>query len=73
MHGIRAALSLATEVNWIGTKSVDEALELIRIAAADAAPAEWIIVAGGWPPLAPAGRCRRRCISRPRPCRRRKD
>src|SRR5438128_1397931 len=30
MHAIRAALSFATEVNWIGAKSMEEALNRIR-------------------------------------------
>jgi predicted amidohydrolase YtcJ len=30
MHAIRAALSFSTEVNWIGTRSLSEALDRIR-------------------------------------------
>src|SRR5262245_16213641 len=48
MHAIRAALFYATEVNWIGTKSIPEAMERIRAAAKAAKPGQWIIVAGGW-------------------------
>jgi predicted amidohydrolase YtcJ len=48
MHAIRAALFYATEVNWIGTRSIPEAMERIRAAARAAKPGEWIIVAGGW-------------------------
>src|SRR5690242_15930781 len=33
MHAIRAALSFSTEVNWIGTRSLAEALGRIRAAA----------------------------------------
>ena len=33
MHAIRAALFYATEVNWIGTRSIPEAMERIRAAA----------------------------------------
>src|SRR5690348_136411 len=33
MHAIRAALSFSTEVNWIGTRSVPEALARLREAA----------------------------------------
>ena len=38
MHAIRAALSFATEVNWIGARSMEEALERIREAAERARP-----------------------------------
>jgi predicted amidohydrolase YtcJ len=48
MHAIRAALFYATEVNWIGTRSIPEAMERIRSAAKSAKPGQWIIVAGGW-------------------------
>ncbi len=50
MHAIRAALFYATEVNWIGTKTIPEAMERIRAKAKLAKPGEWIIVAGGWTP-----------------------
>src|SRR5215470_1016562 len=33
LHGIRAALSFSTEVNWIGAPSLDDALGKIRQAA----------------------------------------
>ena len=48
MHAIRAALSYATEVNWIGTRSIPEALDRIRAATRAARPGAWLIVAGGW-------------------------
>ena len=47
MHAVRAGLSFTTEVNWIGTTSLAEALGRIK-AAALAKPGGWIIVAGGW-------------------------
>ena len=50
MHAIRAALSFSTEVNWIGTKSVAEALARLRDAAKTRKPGDWLIVAGGWTP-----------------------
>jgi predicted amidohydrolase YtcJ len=50
MHAIRAALFYATEVNWIGTRSIAEAMERIRAKARGARPGDWIIVAGGWTP-----------------------
>ena len=48
MHAIRAALSYATEVNWIDAPSIDEAMRRLRDAAARARPGAWLIVAGGW-------------------------
>ena len=48
MHAIRAALSFATEVNWIGAASLEEALARMKKAAATARPGGWLIVAGGW-------------------------
>lgn len=48
MHAIRAALSFATEVNWIGAASLEEALGRLRDAARRAKPGGWLIVAGGW-------------------------
>jgi predicted amidohydrolase YtcJ len=48
MHAIRAALSFSTEVNWIGTRSLAEALERIRQASHSMEPGAWLIVAGGW-------------------------
>lgn len=48
MHAIRAALSFSTEVNWIGTRSLGEALDRIREASRSMAPGAWLIVAGGW-------------------------
>jgi predicted amidohydrolase YtcJ len=54
MHAIRAALSFSTEVNWIGTKSIPEALDRLSAKArsldAAAKPEGWLIVAGGWTP-----------------------
>jgi predicted amidohydrolase YtcJ len=48
MHAIRAALSFSTEVNWIGTRSLAEALDRIRQASRSMTPGAWLIVAGGW-------------------------
>jgi predicted amidohydrolase YtcJ len=48
MHAIRAALSFSTEVNWIGARSLAEALGRIREAAHSMKPGAWLIVAGGW-------------------------
>jgi predicted amidohydrolase YtcJ len=48
IHGIRAALTFGTEVNWIGVPTLQEALEKIRAAAKTQKPGSWIVVAGGW-------------------------
>ena len=48
LHGIRAALSFSTEVNWIGVSSLDEALGRITRAARTMKRGAWLIVAGGW-------------------------
>jgi predicted amidohydrolase YtcJ len=48
IHGIRAALTFGTEVNWIGTPTLKEALEKIRRAAQTQKSGSWIVVAGGW-------------------------
>jgi predicted amidohydrolase YtcJ len=48
MHAIRAALSFSTEVSWIGTRSIAEALDRIRQASHSMAQGAWLIVAGGW-------------------------
>ena len=48
IHGIRAALTFGTEVNWIGIPTLKEGLEKIRQAAKTQKPGSWIVVAGGW-------------------------
>lgn len=48
IHGIRAALTFGTEVNWIGVPTLKEALDKIREAATSQKPGSWIVVAGGW-------------------------
>ncbi|MBR1026506.1 amidohydrolase [Bradyrhizobium liaoningense] len=50
IHAVRAGLTYATEVNWIGAKTIGEAMERLR-QAAKARPESWIIVAGGWSEL----------------------
>src|SRR5205085_1498353 len=50
MHAVRAAIFFATEVNWIDARSIPEAMQRIREAAAKAKPGQWLIVAGGWTP-----------------------
>lgn len=48
LHAIRAALSFTTEVNWIGARSLPEAMSRIGAAAKRMPPGAWLIVAGGW-------------------------
>jgi len=48
IHGIRAALTFGTEVNWIGVPTLKEALEKVREAGKVQKPGSWIVVAGGW-------------------------
>ena len=50
IHAVRAGLTYATEVNWIGARTIGEAMDRLR-QAARARPASWIIVAGGWSEL----------------------
>ena len=50
IHAVRAALTYATEVNWIGAKTIGEAMDRLR-QAAEARPGSWLIVAGGWSDL----------------------
>src|SRR4051794_9882723 len=48
IHGIRAALTFGTEVNWIGVPTLKAALDKIREAGKSQKPGSWIVVAGGW-------------------------
>jgi predicted amidohydrolase YtcJ len=48
LHAIRAALTFTTEVNWIGARSLGEALARISAAAKSRPAGAWLIVAGGW-------------------------
>jgi len=50
MHAIRAGQSFATEVNWIGARSIAEATGRIHEASLTMKPNSWLIVAGGWTP-----------------------
>ena len=50
LHAIRAALSFTTEVNWIGVRTLEEALGRGKDAARTKKPGSWLIVAGGWNP-----------------------
>ena len=44
MHATRAALSFATEVNWIGARSLAEGFERLHEASLKAKPGAWLIV-----------------------------
>src|SRR5450432_2883428 len=48
IHGIRAALTFGTEVNWIGVPTLKQALDKVREAGKTQKPGSWIVVAGGW-------------------------
>ena len=48
LHAVRAALSFSTEVNWIGARSLREALQRVSEAARRRPRGSWLIVAGGW-------------------------
>ena len=48
LHAIRAALSFTTEVNWIGVRTLEEAIGRVKDAARTMKPGSWLIVAGGW-------------------------
>lgn len=50
MHAIRAAQSFSTEVNWVGARSIPEALSRISEAVRSKPAGAWLIVAGGWTP-----------------------
>src|SRR4029078_2973133 len=46
LHAIRAAISFSTEVNWIGVRTLKEALERVRVAARTMKPGAWLAVGG---------------------------
>ena len=48
MHAIRAGLSFATEVHWIGAPTIESAIGRLRDASKRMPPGAWLIVAGGW-------------------------
>lgn len=50
IHAIRAGLRSATETSFIGATTIAEALERIRLAAAQTRGDAWIVVGGGWTP-----------------------
>ncbi len=48
IHAIRAGLTYTTEVQWIGVRTLAEALDRIRAKAKLVPKGSWLIVAGGW-------------------------
>ena len=48
IHAIRAGLTYTTEVQWIGVRSLVEALDRIREKANATPKGSWLVVAGGW-------------------------
>jgi predicted amidohydrolase YtcJ len=48
IHAIRAGLTYTTEVQWIGVRTLKDALKRIRDKAAAAPKGSWLVVAGGW-------------------------
>jgi predicted amidohydrolase YtcJ len=48
IHAIRAGLTYTTEVQWIGVRSLKEALARIREKAAQTPKGLWLVIAGGW-------------------------
>jgi predicted amidohydrolase YtcJ len=50
IHAIRAGFRYATEVHWDGATTIGGAMERLRVAAMEAKPGAWLIVAGGWTP-----------------------
>jgi predicted amidohydrolase YtcJ len=50
IHAIRAGLTWQTEVNWIGVRSLSEALRRIREKAKLVPQGAWVVVVGGWTP-----------------------
>jgi predicted amidohydrolase YtcJ len=48
IHAIRAGLTFSKEVNWIGAKSLREALARMRDVAARTPEDAWVVVPGGW-------------------------
>ena len=48
IHAIRAGLTYGTEVDWIGARSLPEALARLRDAARTRPKGTWLVVAGGW-------------------------
>jgi predicted amidohydrolase YtcJ len=50
IHAIRAGLRSSTETSFIGTSTISEAMDRIRLTAARTSGDAWIVVGGGWTP-----------------------
>jgi len=50
IHAIRAGLGYSTEVQWLGVRTLKEAIERLRVAAKATPRGSWLVVAGGWTP-----------------------
>ena len=48
IHAIRAGLGYSAEVHWFDVRTLQEALNRLRIAARRAPKGSWLVVAGGW-------------------------
>jgi predicted amidohydrolase YtcJ len=48
IHAIRAGLTYTSEVHWIGVRTLADALDRLRAAAARTPKGSWLVVAGGW-------------------------
>ena len=48
IHAIRAGLTYTTEVQWIGVRTLAEALDRIRAKARTGPKGSWLVIAGGW-------------------------
>jgi predicted amidohydrolase YtcJ len=48
IHAIRAGLTYATEVNWVGAHDIPEAMRRLRERARTTSADHWVAVAGGW-------------------------
>jgi predicted amidohydrolase YtcJ len=51
IHALRAGLTYAVELSWIGVPSLAKGLDLIHEAALKSRPGAWIKVGGGWTEL----------------------
>ena len=48
IHAIRAGLTYATEVDWVGAHDIPQALQRLRQRARSTTTDRWVVVAGGW-------------------------
>jgi predicted amidohydrolase YtcJ len=51
IHALRAGLTYAVELSWIGVPTLAKGLDLIREAARSLPPGAWIKIGGGWTEL----------------------